>query len=96
MNKRTYYDPIHQAISLDKTIPEEKMVMSLIDSASFQRLRRINFDLLSQDNVFHIFRYLEYFYTFKVGLTSISHHSYAALLHSVNEADSDLSGKSFG
>ena len=41
MSSRTYYDPLHQSISLDSTIPEERMVMELIDSSPFQRLRRI-------------------------------------------------------
>ena len=41
MAKRTYYDPIHQGITLNEEIPEEKMVMKLIDSYPFQRLRRI-------------------------------------------------------
>ncbi len=38
---RTYYDPLHQSISLNSSIPEEQMVMELIDSSPFQRLRRI-------------------------------------------------------
>ncbi len=41
MARRTYYDPIHQGITLNEAIPEEKMVMNLIDSYPFQRLRRI-------------------------------------------------------
>ncbi len=41
MAKRTYYDPLHQGITLNDEIPEEKLVIDLIDSASFQRLRRI-------------------------------------------------------
>ncbi len=41
MAKRTYYDPVHQGINLDEEIPEEKMIMNLIDSFPFQRLRRI-------------------------------------------------------
>ena len=41
MSTRTYYDPLHQSITLDSLIPEEKMVMELIDSSPFQRLRRI-------------------------------------------------------
>ncbi len=41
MVKRTYYDPIHQGITLDESIPEEEMIISLIDSHPFQRLRRI-------------------------------------------------------
>tara|TARA_Y100001968_G_scaffold333675_1_gene398259 strand:- start:4625 stop:5884 length:1260 start_codon:yes stop_codon:yes gene_type:complete len=38
---RTYYDPLHKGISLDSNKPEELMVMELIDSIPFQRLRRI-------------------------------------------------------
>lgn len=38
---RTYYDPLHQGIALDDNLPEEKMVINLIDSSPFQRLRRI-------------------------------------------------------
>ena len=41
MSIRTYYDPLHKSITLDSSIPEEKMVMELIDSSPFQRLRRI-------------------------------------------------------
>ncbi|MBW3041391.1 HD domain-containing protein [Prochlorococcus marinus] len=41
MSTRTYYDPLHQSITLNTLIPEEKMVMELIDSSPFQRLRRI-------------------------------------------------------
>tara|TARA_B100001113_G_scaffold208834_1_gene171205 strand:- start:794 stop:2053 length:1260 start_codon:yes stop_codon:yes gene_type:complete len=41
MSVRTYYDPLHQSISLNSSIPEEQMVMELIDSSPFQRLRRI-------------------------------------------------------
>tara|TARA_B100000965_G_scaffold328099_1_gene291074 strand:+ start:332 stop:1591 length:1260 start_codon:yes stop_codon:yes gene_type:complete len=41
MPTRTYYDPLHKSITLNSSIPEEKMVMELIDSSPFQRLRRI-------------------------------------------------------
>ena len=41
MSTRTYYDPLHHSIKLNSSIPEEKMVMELIDSSPFQRLRRI-------------------------------------------------------
>jgi len=41
MSTRTYYDPLHQSITLNSSIPEERMVMELIDSSPFQRLRRI-------------------------------------------------------
>ena len=38
---RTYYDPLHQGIELDDKLIEEEMVINLIDSSPFQRLRRI-------------------------------------------------------
>ena len=41
MSTRTYYDPLHKSITLNSSIPEERMVMELIDSSPFQRLRRI-------------------------------------------------------
>ncbi len=41
MSTRTYYDPLHQSITLNTNYPEEEMVMELIDSSPFQRLRRI-------------------------------------------------------
>mgnify|MGYP003300730152 CR=1 FL=1 len=37
----SFNDPLHQSITLNSSIPEEKMVMELIDSSPFQRLRRI-------------------------------------------------------
>ena len=41
MSQRTYHDPLHGGIRLDSADPTEAMVMALIDSAPFQRLRRI-------------------------------------------------------
>jgi HD superfamily phosphohydrolase len=41
-NKRTYLDPIHQDIVLDRTKPAERLVVDLIDTVEFQRLRRIH------------------------------------------------------
>ena len=38
---RTYHDPLHKSIEIDKTDPAEILVMELIDSPAFQRLRRI-------------------------------------------------------
>jgi uncharacterized protein len=40
--KRSYLDPIHQDITLDRGQPEESLIIDLIDSREFQRLRRIN------------------------------------------------------
>ena len=41
MTYRTYHDPLHKGILLDSTKPEEAMIMELIDTLPFQRLRRI-------------------------------------------------------
>ena len=41
MSLRTYHDPLHHGISLDSDNPAEAMVIELIDSVPFQRLRRI-------------------------------------------------------
>ena len=41
MSARTYHDPLHGGIRLDRDDPAESMAIDLIDSAPFQRLRRI-------------------------------------------------------
>ena len=41
MSQRTYHDPLHGAISLDRREPAEALAIDLIDTAPFQRLRRI-------------------------------------------------------
>ncbi|MEL7332030.1 MAG: HD domain-containing protein [Cyanobacteria bacterium J06560_2] len=41
MSKRTYHDPLHGAISLESSDPVEALLTALIDTAAFQRLRRI-------------------------------------------------------
>ncbi len=41
MSQRTYHDPLHGAIRLDRQDPAEALVIDLIDTAPFQRLRRI-------------------------------------------------------
>ncbi|MEO0458415.1 MAG: HD domain-containing protein [Cyanobacteria bacterium P01_A01_bin.114] len=38
---RTYHDPLHGAITLDDRDPVEAVLIQLIDTAAFQRLRRI-------------------------------------------------------
>ena len=40
-NKRIFHDPIHKEIIIDTGNPEELMIMELIDTLAFQRLRRI-------------------------------------------------------
>jgi uncharacterized protein len=39
--KRSYLDPIHQDITLDRSDPAEALIIDLIDCEEFQRLRRI-------------------------------------------------------
>ncbi len=41
MGIRTYHDPLHGGISLDSKKAEEEMIIELIESSPFQRLRRI-------------------------------------------------------
>lgn len=41
MPQRNYRDPLHNIISLDESLPEDRLIVDLIDSAEFQRLRRI-------------------------------------------------------
>lgn len=41
MSQRNYRDPLHNIISLDESVHEDRLIVELIDSAEFQRLRRI-------------------------------------------------------
>jgi len=41
MSLRVYHDPLHGAISLDRSLPAEALLVELIDTVPFQRLRRI-------------------------------------------------------
>ncbi|MEM7649290.1 MAG: HD domain-containing protein, partial [Cyanobacteria bacterium P01_A01_bin.70] len=38
---RTYHDPLHGAIALDRQDPVEQLLIRLIDTPAFQRLRRV-------------------------------------------------------
>lgn len=40
--KRSYLDPIHQDIVLDRNEPSDRLIIDLIDTPEFQRLRRIH------------------------------------------------------
>lgn len=41
MSQRTYHDPLHGAITFNDDNPAEALVIDLVDTAPFQRLRRI-------------------------------------------------------
>ena len=51
--KRILHDPIHKEIVFDSGKPEELMIMELIDTIAFQRLRRIK-QLGAASLVFHV------------------------------------------
>lgn len=50
--QRTYHDPLHGAIRLDRTIAAEALAIDIIDQPAFQRLRRIR-QLGSANLTFH-------------------------------------------
>jgi HD superfamily phosphohydrolase len=41
LSQRNYRDSLHDIISLDESVPDDKLIVDLIDSSEFQRLRRI-------------------------------------------------------
>ncbi|HEY7545220.1 MAG TPA: HD domain-containing protein, partial [Blastocatellia bacterium] len=41
MAQRNYRDPLHNIISLNERVAEDRIIVDLVDSAEFQRLRRI-------------------------------------------------------
>ncbi|HEY9232454.1 MAG TPA: HD domain-containing protein, partial [Blastocatellia bacterium] len=41
MPQRNYRDPLHNIISLDESLADDRLIVALIDAAEFQRLRRI-------------------------------------------------------
>ena len=52
ITKRIFHDPIHKEIVFDSGKPEELMIMELIDTIAFQRLRRIK-QLGAASLIFH-------------------------------------------
>ena len=50
--KRIFHDPIHKEIVIDSSMDEEVMIMELIETDAFQRLRRIK-QLGTASLVFH-------------------------------------------
>ena len=45
--KRIFHDPIHKEIVFDAGKPEELMIMELIDTVAFQRLRTVSYTHLT-------------------------------------------------
>src|SRR5215831_3546260 len=41
LSQRNYRDPLHNIITLDECRPDDKLIVDLIDTTEFQRLRRV-------------------------------------------------------
>ncbi len=72
---RTYHDPLHRSITLDSNKPAEEMVMNLIDSVPFQRLRRVR-QLGPASLTFHGAESTRF--THSLGVFHIARHAYKA------------------
>ncbi len=77
--KRIFHDPIHKEIVFDSGKPEEFMIMELIDSIAFQRLRRIR-QLGAASLVFHGAESSRF--THSIGVFCIARKIYTRLIES--------------
>jgi len=75
--KRIFHDPIHKEIVFDSGKPEELMIMELIDTIAFQRLRRIK-QLGAASLVFHGAESSRF--THSIGVFSIARKIYHRLI----------------
>jgi HD superfamily phosphohydrolase len=78
MGSRTYHDPLHGAIRLDRAVPAEALVIDLIDTAPFQRLRRIR-QLGPAYLTFHGAESSRF--THSLGVLQLARQALTALLH---------------
>jgi len=76
--KRSYLDPIHQDITLDRGDPAEALIIDLIDSHEFQRLRRIH-QLGVVSFTFHGAEGSRF--THSVGVMHVANRLFSALCH---------------
>jgi len=76
--KRSYLDPIHQDITLDRSDPAEALIIDLIDSQEFQRLRRIH-QLGVVSFTFHGAEGSRF--THSVGVMHVANRLFSALSH---------------
>ena len=79
--KRIFHDPIHKEIVFDSDKPEELMIMELIDTAAFQRLRRIK-QLGAASLLFHGAESSRF--THSIGVFCIARKIYQKLIESKN------------
>jgi len=77
--KRIFHDPIHKEIVFDSEKPEELMIMELIDTIAFQRLRRIK-QLGSASLLFHGAESSRF--THSIGVFCIARKIYKRLIES--------------
>ena len=75
--KRIFHDPIHKEIIIDSNKPEELMIMQLIETISFQRLRRIK-QLGAASLLFHGAESSRF--THSIGVFSIARKIYRRLV----------------
>jgi len=76
--KRSYLDPIHQDITLDRSDPAEALIIDLIDSQEFQRLRRVH-QLGVVSFTFHGAEGSRF--THSVGVMHVANRLFSALCH---------------
>ena len=77
--KRIFHDPIHKEIVFDSGKPEEMMIMELIDTIAFQRLRRIK-QLGAASLIFHGAESSRF--THSIGVFCIARKIYQRLIES--------------
>ena len=84
--KRIFHDPIHKEIVFDSGLPEELMIMELIDTLAFQRLRRIK-QLGAASLVFHGAESSRF--THSIGVFCIARKIYKRLIESESNFNSN-------
>ncbi len=77
--ERTYHDPLHGAIALDSSDPTEALLIQLIDTPAFQRLRRIR-QLGPASLTFHGAESSRF--THSLGVLAIARRAFDRLVHS--------------
>ena len=80
--KRIFHDPIHKEIIFDSAKPEELMIMELIDTIAFQRLRRIK-QLGAASLLFHGAESSRF--THSIGVFCIARKIYESLVKNENK-----------
>jgi len=84
--KRVFHDPIHKEIVFDSGKPEELMIMELIDTIAFQRLRRIK-QLGAASLLFHGAESSRF--THSIGVFCIARKIYQRLMESKSSFHED-------